>query len=301
MLEIKRQTVQQCNPMSLHLTKWIARMLQVAACFCFAAVTLAAEPTGPTLQFDYGRGKPHDNPITRFMYFVPLISPEPVSVFTNAGNTQCARVFSVDCRTNSRLFSASCEFKFMGTGSQQNVFDHTNNIKKHMNELRAGTPLKHQLGSINVADDGDGNVEIEGTFTNGQLVVSMVRLRFNGHGHVSPVTINLLDFAYRNGLVQVENEMVARVNALTFRRVNGTPKMEVTLGSLKRKEAGNGLWSNLVGSLKGATVNLFLPPLTVEPEGQQAMMDFGLALATEQPAFTFPFATRLKASATIAP
>ena len=77
--------------------------------------------------------------------------------------------------------------------------------------------------------------------------------------------------------------------------------MEVTLASLKGKDAGNGLWQNFVGSVKGATVNLFLPPLTVEPEGQRAMLSFGLALATEQSAFTFPFATRLKSTALTAP
>jgi hypothetical protein len=287
--------------MILQLIQNAARPLRVVAFFLFATLAPAAEPTGPTLQLDYGHGEPHDNPITRFMYFVPLISPEPVSVFTNAGNTQCARVLSLICRTNGRTFSATCEFKFTGTGSLQNVFDHTNNIQMHMKELLAGGTLKHQLGSINVADAGNGSVEIEGTLTNGQPVVNMVQMRFNGHGVISPVTINLMDFVHRMGSVQVENEMIARVNALTFRRTAGTPKMEVTLASLKRKEAGNGLWSNLVGSLKGATVNLFLPPLTVQPEGQLAMLDFGLALVTEQPAFTFPLAPRLKGTALTPP
>ncbi len=287
--------------MILRLIQNAARPLPVVAFFLFATLVPAAELIGPTVQFDYGHGETHDNPITRFMYFVPLISPEPVSVFTNASNSQCARVLSLVCRTNGRAFSATCEFKFTGTGSLQNVFDHTNDIQTHLKELQAGGTLKHQLGSINVADTGNGSVEIEGTFTNRQPVVNMVQLRFNGHGDVSPVTINLMDFVHHDGSVQVANEMIARVNALTFHRTTGTPKMEVTLASLKRKDAGNGLWSNLVGSLKGATLNLFLPPLTVEPEGQQALLDFGLALVTEQPAFTFPFATRLKGTALTPP
>jgi hypothetical protein len=42
--------------------------------------------------------------------------------------------------------------------------------------------------------------------------------------------------------------------------------------------------------------NFLIPPLSVPPDGHQAMMDFGLALATEKTTFTFPFATRLKNS-----
>ena len=275
--------------------------LMAAAFFFLMVIRLVAAPAGPTLQLDYGQGEPHDNSITKFMYFVPLISPQPVSVFTNTGNTQCARVLSLVCHTNGLAFSATCEFKFTGTGSQQNIFDQTNNIRKHMKDLLAGELLKHQLGSINVADAGSGSIEIEGTLTNGQRMVNLVQLRFNRHGQTSPVTINLMDFVYHNGAVQVENEMVARVNALTFHRTTGTPKMEVTLASLKRKDAGNSPWQNFVGSLKGTTANLFLPPLTVEPEGQQAMLDFGLALAMEKPTFTFPPATRLKGPAQATP
>ena len=269
------------------LLSWLAAVL-------LSTSRLAAAPTGPTLHLDYGRGEPHDNPISRFMYFVPLISPEPVSVFTNAGNTQCARVLSFACRTNGSSFLATCEFDFTGTGSQQNIFDLTEKIKSHATDLKAGNSIKHVLAAINVASAGSGSVEITGVLTNGQREVNQVRLRFNQHGHVSPVTINLQDFAWRNGVVQIENELVARVNVLTFQKMPGTPKMEVSLASIKRKNAGNGLWQNFIGGIKGATANLFLPPLTIEPAGQQAMLDFGLALATEKNDFTFPFAQRLK-------
>jgi hypothetical protein len=269
--------------------------------FFFIAARLMAEPAGPTLQLDYGHGTPQANPVSQFMYFVPLISPEPVSVFTNAGNTQCARVLSFRCRTNGATFLATCEFEFTGKGSLQNVFDHSRLIERRMNKLKAGESLTRQLGSINVAGAGSGSVEIEGTLTNGLRTVNEVRLRFNGHGHASPVTINLQDICYRNDTVQFENETVARVNTLAFRRQAGPPKMEVTLASIKRKDAGDGLWQNFLGGLKGATANLFLPPLTVEAEGHQAMLDFGLALATEKTNFTFPFATRLKDTMAISP
>jgi hypothetical protein len=42
-------------------------------------------------------------------------------------------------------------------------------------------------------------------------------------------------------------------------------------------------------------VNLFLPPIAVENAGNEAMLDFGFALVSEAPAFTFPHAKNLKA------
>ncbi len=287
--------------MHLCLTQTIARRFAVIAFFLVAINLFAAAPIGPTLQLDYGHGKAHDNPISDFMYFVPLISPETVTVYTNVGNTQCARVLSLDCQTNGQTFSATCKFEFTGTGSQQNVFDHEHKILQSEKDLLAGGTCKHQLCSINVAALGNGTIEIEGALTNGQLVVNLVRLRFDSRDHPSPVTIDLQDMIYRNGAIQFENEMVARVNSLTFRRSTDTPKMEISLASLKSKAAGDSSWQNFFGSLKGLTANLFLPPLKVEPEGQQAMLDFGRALVLEKSTFTFPHATRLKGSASTVP
>ena len=125
--------------------------------------------------------------------------------------------------------------------------------------------------------------------------------RFNGQGQTSPVTISLEDLGYVSGAVHPQNEMVARVNELAFRQKAGKPEMEVTLASVKSKDAGNGLWQSFFGGLKGMAANLFLPPLTVAPDGHRAMMDFGLALATGKPDFTFPFATRLQKSMAITP
>jgi len=248
----------------------------------------------PTLHFDYGQGEQRDNAIGQFMYFVPLISPAPVWVYTNADNTQCARVISVERRTNGPTFSATCEFEITGSGLQRNVFDNSEKIQRRKVAIRDGEPLKHQLKAINVSGTGSGSVEIEGILSNGLPTINVVQLRFNRDGHTSPVTIDLFDLAYRESELRFENEMQARVNALTFRRTTNSPKMEVTLASIKPKDASDSLWQNFIGGLKGATANLFLPPLKVEPEGQQAMLDFGLALATKKPDFTFPFAKRLK-------
>ena len=151
--------------------------LLLLAFFFLATFRLAAAPTGPTLQFDYGQGQPQKNAVSKFMYFVPLISPDPVSVFTNAGNTQCARVLSLACQTNGNTFVATCEFEFTGTGFQQNIFDLTAKIKRRQNELQNGGIIKHALAAINVTGTGSGNVEIAGVITNGVRQVNQVRLR----------------------------------------------------------------------------------------------------------------------------
>ena len=71
--------------------------------------------------------------------------------------------------------------------------------------------------------------------------------------------------------------------------------MDITVASVKRKGAGNNVLQNLMAGLKGTTVNLFIQPIAVERAGNEAMLNFGLALALEAPAFTFPRAKNLTA------
>ena len=272
----------------------ITRRLAALVIFSVTTGGLLAAPAGPTLQLNYGDGKPLDNALNKFMYFVPLISPDPISVSTNAGNTQCARVISSRCRTNGAAIYAACDFEIIGEGLQQNVFDHSASIRQHARQLKAGKPLPYQLDNINVQGSGSGSVEVEGVLTNGRPTVTEVRLRFNGHDRPSPVSISLHDIVYRNGAIQLTNEIVARVNALVFCWKAGATKMEVTLATVKPKDAGDGLWASFLGRCRGVVANLLIPPLAVPADGHQAMMDFGLALAMKQTTFTFPFATRLK-------
>src|ERR1039458_9472369 len=107
----------------------LMRPLKAWVIFSFMVCRLMAAATGPTLQFDYGNGRPLDNPLNKFMYFVPLISPEQVSVLTDAGNTQCARVVSFTCRTNGAAFHVACEFDFAGDGLQQRSEEHTSELQ----------------------------------------------------------------------------------------------------------------------------------------------------------------------------
>ena len=254
----------------------------------------APESVGPTLHLNYGRGDSPGNPVAEFMYFVPLISLEPVSVIKSPGNTQRVRMMSATRSFTARSFLVTCEFEIAGEGNQRNVFDHTEKIHLHEQALKEGGSLTHQLGSINIEEAGAVSIEVEGTMTGGVPAVTEVRLRFNGRGRPSPVTIDLHDIRYLDGAVRLRNESVARVNTLIFRKKPGPTKMDITVASVKRKNAGSSFWQNLMGGLKGAAVNLLLDPIPVEPAGNQAMLNFGSALASEAPAFTFPFARKLK-------
>ncbi len=258
-----------------------------------------AAPTGPTLQFDYDDAKPLDNPLSYFMYFVPLVSPEQVSLSTNAGNTQCAEVVSQAIAAHNKRRGLSRCLRIQSSSAmawQRNAFGHDghhSSAAKRSYEIVGQSRFAHQLAAISVEGGGMGTMEIAGTLTNGQPAVTEMRIRFNSRGHASPVSIDLQDIVLRDGTLHYENETVARVNTLTFRQKSDPPKMEVALASVKRKDAGDGTWANFVGGIKGAAANLLLPPLTVTTNGNQAMLDFGLALAQGKQTFTFPFAARL--------
>ncbi len=281
-------------PFGLRILQLGFRVCILPLVWLLTADRLPAAPTGPTLQFSYGGGPPLENPLSKFMYFVPLISPDPIAVSTNAGNTQRARVISSICETNGTAWHAVCKFEIIGRGSQRNAFDHADFVRQHERDLKAGKPLLCQLDAISVDGAGGGSVEVEGTLTSGGPAVSEVRLRFNSPVRASPVSVTLHDIVYRHGAIQLENELVARVNVLIFRKLAGTPKMEITLASVKPEAAADTLWQNCVGRLRGVVANFLIPPLSVPADGHRAMMDFGLALATEKASFTFPLATRLK-------
>jgi len=252
--------------------------------------------TGPTIRLDYGGDQSPGNPVASFMYFVPLISPEPVSSSTNPGSTQAARVLSARRKSTAHSFVVTCDFEFTGNGSQQSILDLGPTIRRHARELSAGGSTGRQLSSISVNGSGSGTVEVEGTVSNNVETVREVRLRFNARHITSPVSIGLCEIRYHEGEFQRVNEIVARVNTLTFRRAPGPPKMEVTVASVKNKAAGDGLWQNLKASVKGLAVNLLIDPLTVEAIGHRAMLDFGGALASGAATFTFPRATNLKSN-----
>jgi hypothetical protein len=251
-------------------------------------------PHGPTLHLTAERGNGTGDPVVDFMYFVALISPEPVSMLQSPGNTQRTRLLKATRHVFGSSFTVSGEFEFDGNGYQRNVFDHSAKIRQNDNKLRNGGLLDHQLGSISVEGAGLVTIEVEGHLTEGRPEVTEVRIRFGGRGRPSPVTIDLYDVRYVGGSVQRLNEIVARVNTLTFRRQSGPAKMELSVASVKRKDAGDSSWENLVGKVKATAANLILDPVDVDALGNEAMLRFGLALAQQTPEFTFPIAKNLR-------
>jgi hypothetical protein len=265
-------------------------------CLLFLAKVVAASPDGPTLMLANGQEGVSTNSMTAFMYFVPLISPEPLSIVTGPGSTQSARVTAATRHVSGNSFSAVCGIEFTGEGWQKSVFDLSYEAHRHEQELKDGGTLPRQLKSIAVEGSGSATMEVEGTVNAGVSTVNEVRLRFNAHGQGSPVAIEMCDIKYFDGDFRQVNGIVAKVNTLTFHRHSGTPKMEVTVASIKGKSAGDSLWQNLKGAVEGEAANLFLPPFPVEELGNRAMLDFGLAVISGSPTYTFPRARNLKQS-----
>jgi hypothetical protein len=254
----------------------------------------ALRSAGATLHLGDGRRGSPGNTVSEFMYFVPLISLEPVSVVKSPGNTQRVRMLSTTRSGTAGSFLVTSDFEFNGEGNQQYVFDHSEKIRRHESELKEGGLLDHQLSSINVEGAGRLRIEVEGTMTGQLPTVTEVRLRFNCGGQPSLVTIGLHDVGYSDGAMRVRNEINARVNTLTFRRKPGPPKMDITVAAVKRKGAGNNFVQNIMGGIKATAANMVLKPIAVEPTGNEAMLKFGSALASKAPSFTFPNASNLK-------
>ncbi|MGA2750712.1 MAG: hypothetical protein ABSG59_18225 [Verrucomicrobiota bacterium] len=249
---------------------------------------------GPTLRLGDGREDSPSNPMAAFMYFVPLISPEPVTIIVSPGSTQSVRILSISRRGTERKFVLGCDLEFSGEGLEQSVFDLSREIRLHERELRDGGSLNKQLKSIAIEGGGAVQIEVEGAISNNLPAVNEVRLRFDAHGQTSPVVIDLCDVRQIAGQVRQVNEIIARVSTLTFRRQTGRPKMEVTVASVKDKGEGDTLWQNLKGRVKGMAADLLLDPLDIEAAGNGAMLDFGKALVSGSPSFTFPQATNLR-------
>lgn len=260
-----------------------------------APIAILAEPDshGPSIHLCYKPADAASNTVAEFMYFVPLISMEPVSSLSSPGPAQSVRILSVNRAFSRHSFTVTCDIELTGDGWQQSLFDLGPSIRRREAQPEKNDSSRH-LKCIDVHGSGAVTVEVEGTISNGAPIVGEVRMRFNAHSHASPVSIDLCELHRINGEYQPDNEILARVNTLTFRRQPGPPKMEVSVASVKRKDAGDGFWQKLKGRVAGAAVNMLIDPLTVEAAGHQAMLDFGQALVAGDPTFTFPIARNLQ-------
>lgn len=158
----------------------------------FVAGLAVASPEGPTVSLPKSPDDPSTNTLESFMYFIPLISPEPVSMVIGPGSRQSARVASAARHVTGNSFAAMCDIAFTGTGWQKSVFDLSFECHRHEHALKDGGTLLHQLKSIAVEGPGAVIMDVKGTINDGAWTVNEVRLHFNAHGQASPVTIELL-------------------------------------------------------------------------------------------------------------
>jgi hypothetical protein len=249
---------------------------------------------GPTLLLSYRSQDVQKNPIYKFMYFVPLISPTPVERYTSPDNQQQVALASYQRKITPPTFRVACEFEIMGKGSHKNTFDPDKLIAVHAKETPRGKTMTEIIDYINFEGEGFGRIDVKGTLSRGVPTVTEVRLKFNARGSTSPVTVSIYDIKPVSGVFKYENKsnvIVARVQELTFKK-SDKPSMMMKMASLGTTADPDGFFSGL----KATIANLFISPVKVNPVGNQAMLDFGLALYRQDPTYTFPLAANLKDS-----
>ena len=265
----------------------------IVSCWLTGALYAFPEMGGPTMNLATDPASTANNAAT-LMYFVPLVSPTLVDSVSSPDNQQCARILSFQRELNRKDFRVVCEFDLQGFGSHTSTYEPNALIEFWRPEVKAGKPMSNMLDYIKLEGSGYGSVEVTGRTVKGRREVSTVRVRFNRGGHKSPVAIGLYNIKPIDGRYDYANrsdQLIARVNTLTFRKTEpGTkPTMLVEVASVIGAEEKEGFW----GNLKGALANLFIPPVIVDQDGNDAMLQFGAALVDGQQSFTFPKAKNL--------
>jgi hypothetical protein len=276
--------------------------------FCIASTALAlsnppvetlSKPqnstSGPTVILKCDENGALVNSTPDFMYFVPLISPTLVSIEVSKDNKQRSGLISCTTKSDSKSFSVRGEFQMLGSGSYKNIFDPAGMIARNTDGLDQNEPLKNILGYIKFEGEGYGWIEITGKIENDRPITTEVKVHFNDRGCNSPVTVGLYsvkpvkgEYKYANRY----NEIVARVDTLTFKESTDKPKMDISISALYAAAGGdaNGIW----GEIKGTVANFFIDPLEIDKLGNDTMLDFSSSLFMGKETFTFPKAMNLK-------
>ncbi len=252
----------------------------------------AKDSNGPTIMLSYTKETFKKNPILDFAYFIPLISPALVDREISVNNEQQEGITSYKRTVASKSFYAAYELKMMGNGFHKNTFDPAGMIARYIGDLKKGEPLTNMLDYIKFEGEGVGLIEVKGTITGSTETVTKVDICF-AKGQKSPVTIGLYDVKPKDGEYKYENrtnEVVARVNTLTFKKTEKTPRMGIKVASISKSEGSEGFWNRV----KGLIANFFIKPLEVDKLGNDTMLDFGYTLLKQKPAFTFPKAKNIK-------
>ena len=268
---------------------------------CFAGQKPHIEEIcGPTINLDYGSDRFAPNPISHFMYFVPLIAHTPVEARMSSKNTQQAEFISYSRRNKSHSFVVKSCFKVSGKGSFRNIFNSTKMIEFNRQFFKKGDTMKHLLDYISFEGETIGYVEVKGR-TVGQIdTVEEVVVSFKHKSKKSPVLVSLYDAKPVNGKYDYDkriNKFLARVNRLSFRQSAGKPKMSIDVASIRPADKKEGFFASVTGMI----ANIFLPPIPVTQEGNEAMIGFGSALAGKEAAYVFPKAENLQIQVAMIP
>lgn len=268
--------------------------------FCFGAMLMlahglcqAAEQAlvGPTLQIEYTE-KGQGNNVDAFMYFIPLIMPTTVDVYTDPNTTLNARIISRTSEETATEFTTTCFFQVCGKGVYEAMAEPNEIIAFSSKGEHKDKILRNLLRSIRVDGPMRGSLVVSGSIKDNRRQVDTLDIRFDLDGK-SPVAVHLFEIKPIDGAYHYENrcnEQIARINALTFTRGKTPPLMDAEVSSIAKAEENEGF----LASLKAMVANWFLPPVQITPIGNQTMMDFGTALDLTQTAFTFPHAENLR-------
>jgi hypothetical protein len=256
---------------------------------------VAKDRTGPTMRMSYSKEEFVENPIASFAYFIPLIATTRVESIASVDNEQHIGIISHQMIADAKSFQVTCEFELLGMGFYMDRFDPAGMLAAYADEAKKGKTMTNMLDYIKFEGIGFGLIEVRGTITGSTMHVTEVDIRFNAGGHESPVTIGLYDIKPQEGEYRYanrSNELVARVNTLSFKRTQETPHLGIKVASISARGASAGFLSEL----KGVIANFFITPPKVDRLGNATMLAFGKALVQKKTTFTFPRAKNIKES-----
>ncbi|MGA2915380.1 MAG: hypothetical protein ABSE89_05080 [Sedimentisphaerales bacterium] len=256
------------------------------------SIKAGKKSSGPAVVLDYDEKASKKNPASSFMYFIPLISPVSVIRETSADNEQQGGSISYKKTADSKSFYATCGFTMEGKGFQKYIFDPAEMIARNTDNLKEGELLINILNWIRFEGEGTGLFEVRGTINGSEETVTEVIVNFNAGGP-SPVTAGLYSVVPQDGQYKYENkynEIIARVNSLTFKRSENNPKMAIKLASVRKKTEAE----SFKGDFEAFIANFFIKPLEVDKLGNDTMLNLGKAIADKRTTFIFPKANNIK-------
>ena len=249
--------------------------------------------TGPTLYLGYEESNPIKNPIEIFMYFIPLTSPVRVEVEKSPGNSQKAWITGYKLEQKKNGFKVRCDFTIAGSGRLTTKFNPDDIIAFNLEDVEN---TSSNLDYMRFDGGGYGAMKISGRYESGAAVITGLTIDFAEKGAKSPVLVGLYSLDSVDGTYDYANRyniITARISSLIFSEVEsgGKPRMGFKLSHVGATSA-----DGFISSIKATIANLFIPTIGIHPQGNKALLDFGMALFQKKENFTFPTAQNIEIS-----